>query len=299
MTDPLATFPVSALEDLERKVGEALIKRDSSKLNFLGHGEISAVLGITLDGVGYACKRLPPFPSAAVYETYAASVIDYVGKLRAAGVAVAPTKLWPVTGRNGLVGYVVQPTYPEETLGHKILHQLDDAGAAQLCQRLIELVNGAVSPTLGLDAQLSNWVWRDGELTYFDINTPMMRDAQGRDLLDTELFLKSVPAMLRFVVRRFYLQDILDKFFDPRRVFLDFLGNLIKEGLEHRIAGFLDQINPTISQPLTLEDARAYYKDDASTWALIQFFRRLERGGRRLMGKPAEFLLPPKIDRKV
>ena len=48
------------LIDLEQRVDDALVTDDRSGIDVLGYGEISTVLGATVDGRSYACKRLPP-----------------------------------------------------------------------------------------------------------------------------------------------------------------------------------------------------------------------------------------------
>ena len=52
----------------------------------------------------------------------------------------------------------------------------------------------------------------------------------GVEQLDTELFLRSAPAFLRWVLRLFVLQDVVERYYDVRRVIVDLVANLTRKG---------------------------------------------------------------------
>ena len=81
---------------------------------------------------------------------------------------------------------------------------------------------------------------------------------------------------------------------------MDFLGNLIKEGLGDifppliPIANEVFELTPEISE----KEVRAHYKSDAQTYELVQAARRTDRWiYRKILRKPYPYLLPPRIDR--
>jgi hypothetical protein len=124
-----------------------------------------------------------------------------------------------------------------------------------------------------------------------------MRDDDGRSRLDADLVLASIPWALRGIIKRFVLADIIDKYHQPRGVVLDLLGNLIKEKLEELVDPFIASANRRLD-PLTSEEVRRYYADDARTWALLQRLRQMDRAWhRRVRRRPYAFLLPGQIDR--
>lgn len=291
----VAEHDLCALDDaLER----AFASGDESGLDLLGYGEISCVLRGRSGEARFAGKRLPPFPDAHALEAYREVFTSYLAALEERGIAPVPSALEAVPRDGGpRVAWCIQPILPAGSLLPDVIRAETLEEGATLFARVVDRVAAAVGPELGLDAQLSNWALVDGELRYLDVTTPLMRGAGGRERLDPELFLASLPAPLRGLVRRFMLGGILDKYYDPRGAVLDAVGNLIKERLADRIARFLEIANARVSPPIEAREVRRYYADDARTWALLQRLRRLDRAAHRALGRPYPFLLPRDIER--
>lgn len=284
---------------LEQALRRALETGDESGLVVLGYGEISCVLGCSFLGREYACKRLPPFPSADHFGRYSDQFHQYVQRLRDAGVPVLGSRLFQLPGSDGISAFCVQPRLPKEALLPNWMRSISRADAERLFEKLLAFILGSVKPALGLDGQLSNWILADGEPAYLDVTTPMMRDEKGRECLDTDIFLASLPWLLRGPVRAFLMSSILDKYYEPRGVVLDLIGNLHKEKLDALIGPFLDLANRHFSsRPIQEAEIKRYYEDDARMWAFLQRLRRLDRAWqRKVRGRVYPFLLPGQIDR--
>lgn len=293
------TVPHTALAHLEEQVQDALRRADDSALDVLGYGEITLVLRLRADGESFACKRLPAFPDRDRFERYRDSLDVYLRRLAERGLTVAPTEVWHTTRPGGrITAYCVQRELPPERLCSRLLHTEGEAWAKNFFARFLDRVDAAVHPTLGLDAQASNWIDVDGELTYLDVSTPLMRDERRRELLDVRLFFTSLPWLLRDAVRLSMATSIFDKFYETRGVLLDFLGNLHKEHLDALIPAFLEQANARLAEPITAADVASYYRDDARMWELIQRLRAADRlWQRKVRRRPYPFLLPPPVDR--
>ncbi len=286
------------LRALDSLVDEALGSGREELLPTLGYGEISLVLGWPQEAPRYACKRMPAFPSQAAFESYARTLGDYVAALGAAGMDVVPTEMRGVDQLAGsVVGYVVQPILAADTLAPPILHAADPGDGHPLVDAIVAAAAGTVSPRIGLDAQLSNWTWDDGRLTYLDVSTPMLWDEAGVSRLDLEPLAQAYPAILRPLLRRFVAPRILDGYRDLRGVYLDLCGNLLKERLDLWLGAFLAAIAPRLTQPLTAEDVHRYYRSDARLWAVLLRLRRLDRAWRLRTGRTYPFLLPGPIER--
>jgi hypothetical protein len=287
-----------ALQRLEREVGSALERADAAGLRVLGYGEISLVLGWPSDEPRWACKRLPPFPSTAAADRYTAVFGRYLDEIGRRGIDVVKTELGRVALPEGRVAlYCIQPVLPGDSLATAIVALGGDEVPA-LLGSIVDATLAVVDERVGLDAQLSNWAVCDGRLTYFDVTTPMLRADDGTSDLDTEVFLASLPWLLRAGVHRFVLPGILRRYHERRTVILDLAANLIKERLESWIPTVLAAAGDRVEPPLTADEVRRDYRSDARTWKLLQALRRADRSWqRRIRRSPYPFLLPDRIER--
>lgn len=285
------------LGTLDAIVEEALAAGREEDLPALGYGEISLVLGWPAAEPRFACKRMPAFRSRPAFESYRRTIADYVAALEAAGVAVVATEMRGMDRPDGtVVGYVIQPILAAGTLAPAILRSADPSAGHPLVAAITDAAAAAVSPRVGLDAQVANWAWDDG-LTYLDVSTPMLWDAGDRSLLDLDPLAQAYPAILRPALRRIVAPRILDGYRDLRDVFLDVTGNLLKERLEPWLPAFLAAANRHLDEPLDSDDVHRYYRSDARLWALLLRLRRLDRAWRLRTGRTYPFLLPGPIER--
>jgi hypothetical protein len=293
------TLSDTDLQQLDSLVEDALASGEEGELPVLGYGEISLVLSWPAASPRFACKRLPVFPSRERFDIYGRTLDEYVAALQAAGVRVAATKMRAVERSDGSVaGYVVQPILPRNALAPQLLREADPATGHPLVAEVIATTAGAVGPRLGLDAQLSNWIWEEQRLTYIDVSTPLIWSYDGRPRLDMELIAEAFPGLLRWPLRRFVAPGILDTYRDLRKVFLDLTGNLLKERLDPWLPSFLDRLNCHMEEPLTDQEVRAYYRSDARLWATLLRLRKLDRvWRRRIRRRPYPFLLPGRVER--
>jgi hypothetical protein len=280
------------LEVLEREVLTALTAGDASRLTLLGEGEISLVLAGG-DDRSWACKRLPPFTDSEAAERYAATIERYLDALTERGIDVVPTTVRSIAADAGrTVLYCVQPILPPEVLGVAVARRDPELGGG-LLERIVDVVLGSVDERFGLDAQLSNWALVDDRAVYLDVTTPLLRDGTGTTELDTDVFLASLPWLLRPAVRRFVVPGIIGRYHDPRVVVLDLAANLLRERLDHLVPVVVEasggRIVPTLDDAEILRDRRL----DMVTWGALQAVRRVDRAWqRRVRRRPYPFLLP-------
>jgi hypothetical protein len=296
-----STLSEHELALLDAAVEAALESGDDSSLTVLGYGEVSCVVAWG----GFACKRLPPFPDARAVEAYRVVLDDYLAILTERGVRPVRTELRhrPREG-GGLSVFCLQPILEPEALGPHRLRAESPAGREALLHAVLGAAFGCVDDEVGLDGQLSNWAWSEGELAYLDVTTPLLRDESGGERLDTELFLASLPWLMRPAVRRFALPEILGRYRRPRDVAVDFVANLLKEQLDDCVELALDVANDELAArsdsvaPVTRREVDAYYRSDARMWGILQWLRRVDRSyQRRVRGRVYPFLLPGNIRR--
>jgi hypothetical protein len=289
------------LAGLEAAVQHALSAGNEHQLHVLGYGEMTCVVAWPRADGPWACKRLPVFDDPVQLDRYRAVFDDYLVALAERGVDVHPTTVEAVPAAHGrIAAYCVQAKVPGESLAPARLRAADDREGAAILGGVLEHIDGVVSTRVGIDAQLSNWTVDDGRLRYFDVTTPLLRDEVGRERLDTELFMATLPAFARPLVRRFALRSILDPYYDARRAALDLLANLYKEDLAVWVPTAVELANARLGTDFTEHELRRYYRRDARLWGLLQRMRRADRSWQqRVRHRPYPFLLPGKIDRKL
>jgi hypothetical protein len=286
-----------ALDQLEAAVRRALDTGDTSDLDVVDYGEISTVLRIDTEDGALACKRLPPIPVDAI-RAYGHVFRAYLDALAGRGVDVVESTLYSVVGDDGeTTVYCVQPIQERLLVDRLRTATLDDA--ADLAATVVDHVLAGVGPDIGLDAQVSNWaVTEAGGLTYFDVTTPLLRDNSGNEMLDTDLFLASLPWVLHAAVRWFLLDEILSHYYDPRAALVDLIANLQKERLEDLTGTFLGAANHRVETPITEDEVVKYYRFDAAMWEVLQRLRRGDRWWQRTIRRRRyPFLLPGKVGR--
>lgn len=302
------------------KIDHDLINQFESHLNpqnlagspiaakILGFGEISTIFQIGEDST-VAYKRMPLFHNRSAALNYVQQYREYCQCLRNAGLrlpeddTMISDSLWQV-----VVLYIAQRQFPAEQFVHRLIHQLDLPDIKRLTEQVvleIEKVwqyNQGQKPAieLSLDGQLSNWVWLDEKLYFVDTSTPLYRK-NGVEQMDPEPLLKSAPGLLRWILRLFFLDDVMNRYYDRRLVSLDLAANLIKEGRAELIPAAIEIINhhlPVEIQPLTADEVQKYYRQDRLIWTLFLSFRRIDRWlTTKVLRKRYEFILPGKIKR--
>jgi Family of unknown function (DUF6206) len=289
------------LTSLDDTVTRALESGDESQLHVLGYGEVSSVIAWPDADGPYACKRLPIFNDAARFDAYRSLFDEYMATLRDTGVVVHESHLGTVRHADGRVAaYCVQPALPGDALAPALVVVYDTGRRRALFEQIVDHVAATICPTIGLDAQLSNWARRDGDLVYVDVTTPLLRDERGAERIDTELFMTSLPGIFRPFVRRFLLGGILDPYYSQRRTALDLTGNLHKEGLAEHVPELIAIANERLGIDLSATEVTRFYRREARMWSLLQRARRIDRSWQRhVRRRPYPFLLPGAIDRGV
>jgi len=302
-------------KELLRRFEEGLnpqdIENSPISATILGFGEISAIFQID-DNKEVAFKRMPLFSERSSAERYARRFEEYCRLLTEAGLELPEhqTVVIQVPDRP-VVCYIAQQRFPLERFGHRLIHHLPSKQILSLIERVVfEIskvfifsISGRPSIEIALDGQISNWVepgYADGPLVYIDTSTPLYRK-EGVEQLDPELFLKSAPAPLRWIIRLFFLESVMNRYYDQRQVYIDLAANLYKEQRPDLVPIAVEIINRHLFenlQPVTPRDVENYYREDKLIWTLFLAFRNIDRWVKtKLVRKRYEFILPGKIRR--
>ena len=75
-----------------------------------------------------------------------------------------------------------------------------------------------------------------------DTSTPLFR-VDGVEQLDPELFLRSAPSFMVWIIRLLFLEDVMTRYYDFRRVAMDLIANFYKEQRPELIPDLIETAN--------------------------------------------------------
>lgn len=314
--------------DLLRRFEAGLNPRDPAvsaiPARILGYGEMSTIFAIEAPGQeAMAYKRMPIFRTPAEMDRYEELFREYNTRLGDVGLTIpAFHTVRVIPARGNLVIYNAQARMPAASICNRLIHHLPDEAVDRLFRLVLKELHKVFafnsaqgSLRFGIDGQISNWAvldYRDGlviddntRLAYLDTSTPLMQK-DGREQLDPELFLRSTPSFLVWIVRLFFLQEVMTRYYDFRKVTIDLIANFYKEQLPGLIPMLIAVANGFFAgearafglRPLTTEEVRAYYREDAMIWRTYLGLRRIDRFLHRwILHAPYAYILPGKIKR--
>ena len=317
---------VELLREFEQGLDPRFPEKSRIPARVLGYGEISTVLEI---GTGserdLAYKRMPMFKTEQEAEDYEALYKEYVEVLQnRIGLRVVPSdvKRFVDQDESKVVVYIVQEKLSSEAIGHKAIHLISSGDVEKLVIAVIKEMkkvfdfNQAHRGELevGIDGQSSNWAIvgfdpeakldKEIELVYLDTSTPFVRK-NDEEQLNPEMFLRSAPSFLVWILRLFFLDDVMTRYYDFRQVVVDLVANFYKEQRPDLVPGLVDTVNEFFSveigkgdfKPISEKEIGAYYREDAWIWRFYLAFRRIDRSLHRLLGKEYIYVLPGKTKR--
>jgi hypothetical protein len=287
------------LQDFEANLDPQTPESCTIPCHVLGYGEISTVFEIKVDSTeGLIAEeigiKLPPHGHAIVKNP---------------------------SGRP--IFYILQFKLPAAAIGNNAIHLLNRQGVLILFERVLQELNKLWSFNhrqskyqVSLDGQISNWVIKNfdpdtGEidpdipLSYVDTSTPVYQ-VDGVEQFDPELVLRTTPRLLAAIIRQFFLEDVMTRYYDPRKVVVDILANFHKEGRPDLIPELTTAANRFFAdgekefnvEPIQEQEIRDYYREDAFIWSFLSSTRRLDRFlYLKILRREYPYILPGKVER--
>jgi hypothetical protein len=303
------------IKQFEKQLNPQNLNESSIPAKIVGFGEISAIFQLNgNEDVVY--KRMPLFKTKNEAENYAAMYREYCDLLKDAGLNLPNDELFIVEHekKRPVVLYIAQENCPENMFCHNLIHSLKNEDAELLIEQVAKEIqkvwdyNKVTTPSLelALDGQLSNWVCKskgngsEYDLYYIDTSTPLYRK-KNVEQQNPELLLQSAPGFLRWMIRLFFLSDVMNRYYNLKEVYKDLAGNLYKEQRSDLIPAAIEIVNQhlgAIGDLLTLKDVEKYYKEDKIIWSVFLSFRRIDCFIKtKILFSRYEFMLPGKIER--
>ncbi len=299
-------FSEEILQQFETGLDPQYPERSEIPAKVIGYGEISSIFKIS-PYEEWVFKRMPLFDHKKEAENYVRNYKLYTLTLKKAGLRL-PDDFVSIISSEKVVLYIAQEAFKKEDLCQNKLHSLREKDALIMLEKIfIEIkkvfdfnADHVAETELSLDGQVSNWAVKKNRLYYFDTSTPLFKQ-KGTEQLNPELLLNSTPRALRWIIRKFFLQEVMDRYYDIRLVFIDVVANLYKEQKKDLIDKALKIANrllPVEVLKITRKEIDKYYKEDKFIWQLFLAFRRIDRWvTTKIMHQTYEYILPGKIKR--
>lgn len=314
------------LQNFERHLNTSSPESNPIPCRVLGYGEISTVFEIQAEGMhGLAFKRMSVFEAEEELGQYIQTYQMYNRILEEEnGINMPPHGHAALENKAGRpIFYIIQQKVPPDSIGNNAIHLLPREEIYHLFQSVLRELGKIWAHNqnqpdclVGIDGQISNWVindfdasnpYLDGHVTlaYIDTSTPFLR-LQGVEQMDSELFLRSAPRTLAWILRSFFLQNVLDRYYDFREVVVDLIANFYKEQrpdlvpelVEAANKFFLEKAGELGVKPIDEREVRDYYREDALIWRLYFNMRRLDCFiYTKILRHEYPYILPGKIKR--
>lgn len=314
------------LEEFERELDPLRPEKNKIPASILGYGEISTVFTLNLPGQeSTAYKRMPLFNSESeaaayknLYDEYNRILCDTIG------LQIPPHGTALVDGKHRRrVLFLAQKKLLPDSIGNRALRFLSPEQTVLLVRLVLRELKKVFlfnvnhpELQLGIDGQISNWavenfspeqpvISEKSGLLYLDTSTPLMHK-NGAEQLDPELFLRSAPSFLVWLIRLLFLKDVMTRYYDFRLVTVDLIANFYKEQKAQLIPPLLSEASRFFSEeaagfhiaPVTEKEVSSYYKQDKLIWTLFLSFRRIDRFLRaKVLRKEYPFILPGNVKR--
>ena len=290
----------------ERYLDPQHLESSRIKAKLVGFGEISSIF--ELEGApGVVFKRMPMFSSVAQAQDYQEKYITYCSLLRKAGVQLPDDGAIIVEKSPKLtVLYFAQQKFDPDSVGNRVVNLLTLDEIRELAEKIFSTIYGVwefnkqnEDVTLAIDSQLSNWVFnrQTGSLVYLDTTTPLFK-IKETEQLDPGLLLASAPSFGRAIIRTFFLQDVMNRYYDEKSVNVDLIANLNKEERQDLIPLFIDVANNFTSHEISQKEIADYYREDKFIWQLFLSLRKIDRWLYKYVYREKyQFILPENINR--
>ena len=299
----------SELQKFESGLNPTVIEQSTIPAEVIGYGEISTVFEIQGDNQN-AYKRLPLFDNQKIAEDYTQIYDSYCNYLKKIGLNLPDDQTVIITQVNrSVVLYIVQKKHNPERFAHILTKSYNELQFIKLINKIsveIEKVwkfnsENISIKELAIDGQLSNWILsEDDKIFYIDTSTPLFK-LDCIEQLNPDLILKTAPSFLRWILRLFFLKDVMNRYYERRQVYMDLIANLYKEQRADLIPIAIETINVYLKndeKPITIKEVEKYYKEDKLIWTLFLAFRRFDKWlTTKILRRRYEFILPGKIKR--
>lgn len=318
---------IQLLNDFEKGLDPRHPERSKIPARIIGYGEMSTIFEINLRSLdNYAFKRMPIFRSTEEIDYYEILYREY-NRLINDDIDIRipeSTSIRVIPHEGNMVLYIVQRKLPAQSICDRVIKVLDDNSIGELVvlilremKKIFEFNASGGNITIGFDGQISNWAIKDydgsvppridedTQFYYIDTSTPLMSE-KGVEKLNPDLFLRSAPSFMVWLIKWFFLEGVMTRYYDFHLVAVDLIANFYKEQRADLIPSLIERTNRFFEEeareldtaPIIQKEVLSYYREDALIWSLYLNLRKLDRFiHSKILRKPYVYILPGRIKR--
>lgn len=298
--------PSIAREDLlqaEAAIVRAFDEQSINHLRVIGFGELGLAIGWPTETPTVIVKRQAPGPPSAVASDER-RMVAYQQALRDGGVSVLANSFEQVPLADGTVApYIVQPIVHSDDLVENILPREEPASDNQILLALRDLVVSIVSDTpelgLSIDAQITNFFWKNDQLHILDTTPPLIWDADGGPFYDVGNYLRALPAPLRSTALRI-TRRVGDDYRTPHGTLYRTVVYLKRIGLEAWVDPAIECFNGALDRPIERAAVEKEYEQAIKDFPRIKLLARIQRAWTRHVRRQRyEFFITDSFDGRI
>jgi hypothetical protein len=295
---------IDLLTRFEKRLNPTDIEASKIKARLIGYGEISSIIELE-EMPGIVFKRMPLFSNMDEAGIYRKNHDIYCSHIQENGIRLPEYEAIVVKRDEHLTTlYIAQKKLEAESIGNRYIAENPKEVVMEFFREVILSVSkiwefnrknkGKIE--IAIDSQISNW-YKNSTLGFIDTSTPLFK-INNKEQLDPELLLASAPSFGRMIIRKFFLDDVMNRYYDPKSVYTDLVANLYKEKKEEYIPGLIELINETTDVHLSVKEIEHYYREDKFIWALFLKLRKIDRWlYKNVYKKQYQYILPGRIER--
>ncbi len=202
------------------------------------------------------------------YRRYRAFLEDYVSALSEAGLRAPDYTIRQVSGENGDLSIILSKTkLPPESIGRRLISILDGENCILFAGMIFEEIEKIArynrsgrGVKIGIDPDISSWgldrfdirksrITGDERLIYLEISVPYIRK-ENDERIDIEVTLRKLPDIATSVLKKRFVNEKVDGFYDEREIIINFLASFINSGRGGLLRMLVEKANKFIEDKM-------------------------------------------------
>lgn len=282
------------LEEFEEQLDPLRPEKSPIPAKLMGVGRLSNTYQILEEGQELILyTRMPFFDTLPRMDAYEKLYIRHNQQLKEIGLDLPEYGSTRIQKKGGqTVLYLFRKRQPPTATAVGIISRVTNAECFALARQILREINKVWKFNIknrsrlevSIDGRLSNWsvpgmvsatskVDAKTELQYVPDGTPLMRENET-ELLDPELFFLRAIEVVKPIMKRRHLRDVLARFYDMRRICIDMLADFMR-ARSNIFSGVVDVANQFLSEEAAVErllsitpEEVMQYTADAFSWKL-------------------------------